>query len=80
MIMIRLTRLRIHQVMGTTEPMSEVLLHPILHWVPDTPSTFLEVIIMPGLQPVEMRLSLVVVTLSRLQFGIRDYPMVTGNR
>ena len=35
---------------------------------------------MHGLQPVEMRLSLVVVTLSRLQFGIRDYPMVTGNR
>ena len=55
MTMIRLTRLRTHQEMGTMEPMSEVLLHPILHWVPVTPSTFLAAIIMPGLQPVEVK-------------------------
>ena len=34
---------------------------------------------MPGLPLAEMRLFLVVVTRSQLQFGIRDYPMVRGN-
>ena len=75
----QLQRLRIHQEMGTMEPIMEVLLHPILHWVLVTPSTFLEVIITPGLQPAEMRPYSAAVMPLRSQFGIRNYPIMIGN-